>query len=374
MVARSLISIVTPCYNEEDNVRECYQAVKRIFAEDLPGYDYEHIFCDNASTDGTVRVLKELAAQDGRVKVIVNARNFGPFCSTFNGLMSTRGDAVVVMLAADLQDPPETIPDFVAKWREGYEVVYGIRRQREEGRGMRWTRRLYYRIVSQCSFISLPVDVGEFQLVDRVIIDNLRKFDDHYPYIRGMIANCGFRSAGVAYTWKARKRGFSKNRMYHLVDQALNGFVSFSKVPLRVCLLLGCLVSFLSILFAFVNLAVNVIYFRQLAAPGIPTLIVALFLFSGLQLFFFGMLGEYIAAIHFQVRKRPLVIERERVNFEDVGEVRGGAPTSASSQRTVHPAHAFSPHLGRPRMPMEISTQATVRTVPPPRSNEGDPR
>ena len=205
MVARSLISIVTPCYNEEDNVPECYQAVKRVFAESLPGYDYEHIFCDNASTDGTVRVLKDLAAQDGRVKVIVNARNFGPFCSTFNGLMSTRGDAVVVMLAADLQDPPETIADFVAKWREGYEVVYGIRRQREEGRGMRWTRKLYYRVVSQCSFISLPVDVGEFQLVDRVIIENLRKFDDHYPYIRGMIANCGFRTAGVAYTWKARQ-------------------------------------------------------------------------------------------------------------------------------------------------------------------------
>jgi len=363
MDARPLISIVTPCYNEEDNVPECYQAVKRLFAEQLPEYDYEHIICDNASTDSTVRVLKELAAEDRRVKVIVNARNFGPFCSTFNGLMSASGDAVVVMLAADLQDPPETIAEFVAKWREGHEVVYGIRRQREEGRVMRWTRQLFYRLVSQCSFISLPVDVGEFQLVDRMIIENLRKFDDHYPYIRGMIANCGFRTTGVAYTWKARKRGFSKNRLYHLIDQALNGFVSFSKVPLRVCLFLGLLVSTLSILFALVNLAVNLIFFRQLAPPGIPTLIVAEFLFAGLQLFFFGVLGEYIAAIHFQVRKRPLVIEKERVNFEERCEDRAEASSSLSTMLTARPPHVLSPNHGRQETPSKTSTPVNVGAV-----------
>ena len=301
--------------------------------------------------------------------MIVNARNFGPFCSTFNGLMSMRGDAVVVMLAADLQDPPETIAEFVTKWREGHEVVYGIRRQREEGRGMRWTRQLFYRVVSRCSFISLPVDVGEFQLVDRVIIENLRKFDDHYPYIRGMIANCGFRTTGVAYTWKAQC-GFSKNRLYHLIDQALNGFVSFSKVPLRVCLFLGLLVSMCSILFALVNLAVNVIYFRQLAPPGIPTLIVAVFFFAGLQLFFFGMLGEYIAAIHFQVRKRPLVIEKERVNFDELGEDRGEAPARVSCLRAVHSAHVLSPNLGRQATPPEMSTPVTAGRVLPARSSE----
>lgn len=181
---------------------------------------------------------------------------------------------------------------------------------------MRWSRQFFYRAVSRCSFIHQPVDVGEFQLVDRVIIETLRQFDDHYPYIRGMIANCGFRSTGVEYTWKARKRGFSKNRLYHLIDQALNGFVSFSKIPLRVCLLLGVVVSMLSILFALVSLAVHLLSFRQLAPPGIPTLIVAVFFFSGLQLFFFGILGEYILAIHFQVRRRPLVVERERINFD----------------------------------------------------------
>jgi len=314
MPARKLISIVTPCFNEQDNVAECYEAVKRVFA-DIPDCDHEHVFCDNASTDNTVGVLRELAARDPRVKVIVNSRNFGPFCSTFNGLMSTRGDAVVVLLAADLQDPPELIAEFVRRWREGYQVVYGIRQTREEGFLMRRVRRLYYWTVSKFADITIPPNVGEFQLIDRVVVEALRAFDDHYPYIRGMIANCGFRSAGVEYTWKARRRGLSKNRLHHLIDQGLNGLVSFTKVPLRSCLLGGFLLAALSILYALVSLVIHLCAGGTLAAPGIPTLIVAMFFFSGVQLFFFGVLGEYMAAVHFQVRRRPLVIERERINF-----------------------------------------------------------
>jgi polyisoprenyl-phosphate glycosyltransferase len=313
---RKLISIVTPCYNEQDNIADCYQAVRRVFEEQLPDYDYEHIFCDNASRDGTIEQLRQLAGRDPRVKVILNSRNFGPFCSTFNGLLSTRGDAVVVLLAADLQDPPELIPQFVRRWAEGYQVIYGIRKVREENLFMHGIRRCYYWVVSKFADILIPVNVGEFQLVDRVVVEALRKFDDYYPYIRGMIANCGFRATGVEYTWKARKKGFSKNRLYHLIDQGLNGFVSFSRVPMRLCLLSGFLISILSILFAVMSLVVNLIYFGALTAPGIPTLIVALFFFSGVQLFFFGILGEYISAVHFQVRKRPLVIERERMNFD----------------------------------------------------------
>ena len=148
-----------------------------------------------------------------------------------------------------------------------------------------------------------------------MVVEALRSFDDYYPYIRGMIANCGFRSTGIAYTWKARARGFSKNRLYHLVDQGLNGLISFTKVPLRLCMFSGFAVAGVSFLYAFISLLMNVVWYRKFAPPGIPTLIVALFFFSGLQLFFFGVLGEYISAIHFQVRKRPLVIERERVNF-----------------------------------------------------------
>ncbi len=322
---RKVISIVTPCFNEQDNVADCYEAVKRVFEEQLPDYDREHVFCDNASTDDTVGVLRDLAARDPRVKVIVNSRNFGPFCSTFNGLMSTTGDAVVVLLAADLQDPPELVADFVRRWEEGFQVVYGIRQRREEGLVMRRVRRIYYWTVSKFADISIPPNVGEFQLIDRRVVDALRQFDDHYPYIRGMIANCGFRAVGIAYTWKARKRGFSKNRLYHLVDQGLNGLVSFTKVPLRLCLLGGFSLACLSILYALVSLAIHLWRGEELAQPGIATLIVALFFFSGVQLFFFGVLGEYMSAVHFQVRKRPLVIERERINFGAAAERREAA-------------------------------------------------
>jgi glycosyltransferase involved in cell wall biosynthesis len=290
--------------------------VRRVFEEQLPDYDFEHVFCDNASTDGTPGALRQLAASDPRVKVIYNARNFGPFCSTFNALLSTRGDAVVVLLAADLQDPPEVIPEFVRRWETGYQIVYGVRKVREEGFLLRSVRKLYYRTVSKFAQIDIPPDVGEFQLVDRAIVEALRHFDDYYPYIRGMIASCGFRAVGVEYVWKARKKGFSKNRLYHLIDQGLNGLISFTRVPMRLCLLLGFGLSGLSILFALFSLTVHLFCSGFTAPPGVPTLIVAVFLFAGVQLFFFGILGEYIAAIHSQVRRRPLVIERGRLNFE----------------------------------------------------------
>jgi glycosyltransferase involved in cell wall biosynthesis len=312
---KKLISIVTPCYNEEANVVECYETVRRLFEQRLPEYDYEHIFCDNASTDSTVTILRKLAAEDRRVKVIVNARNFGPYNSTFNGILSTSGDAVVLFLAADLQDPPELIADFVRNWESGYEIVYGIRKMRQEGILLRSIRKAYYNLIAKVANINLVPNVGEFQLVDRRVIGALKQFEDYYPYIRGMIAYCGFRSTGIAHTWKARKKGFSKNRLHHLVDQGLNGLVSFTKVPLRMCMGFGFLVALVSIAYSLIALLITVAFRGELVAPGIPTLIVALFFFSGVQLFFFGLLGEYIAAIHFQVRKRPLVIERERVNF-----------------------------------------------------------
>jgi glycosyltransferase involved in cell wall biosynthesis len=311
---RRLISVITPVFNEEENVAACVAAVQQVFAE-LPEYEFEHVFCDNASTDGTVKLLKEIAVQDPRVKLIVNARNFGPFCSTFNALLAAQGDAVLVMLAADLQDPPEVIPQFLKHWESGYEVAYGIRANREEGLVMRTVRKLYYRLVSYCAGIHIPLDVGEFQLIDRAVVEALRKCDDYYPYIRGMIASCGFRSVGVPYTWRTRRRGFSKNRLYHLVDQGLNGLISFTNIPMRLCLFLGFGLAILSFTVATVNVILNLIFYRQFAPPGVPTLIVSIFFFTGVQLFFFGVLGEYISAIHFQVRKRPLVVERERINL-----------------------------------------------------------
>jgi hypothetical protein len=217
-MARKVIGIITPCFNEEVNVAACHEAVKTLFEAKLPGYDREHIFADNASTDGTVGALREIAKSDPQVKVIVNARNYGPFRSTFNALLSASGDAVVVMLPVDLQDPPEVIEAFVRHWEEGHEVVYGIRANRKEGLTMRIFRKIYYRLVSRFANITVPPDVGEFQLIDRVVVEALRRCDDYYPYIRGLIANCGFRSTGVPYTWQERARGMSKNRLYHLID------------------------------------------------------------------------------------------------------------------------------------------------------------
>lgn len=315
MKTGKLISIVTPCYNEEASIAECYETVRRIVGTELPGYEYEHVFTDNCSSDNTVPILKELAARDRRVKIIVNSRNFGAFHSIFNALLATSGDGVVVMLAADLQDPPEVIPQFVRKWEEGNEVVFGVRKQRAEGFVMRFLRRRYYRLVARFAEITIPTDVGEFTFVDRKVVEALRRFEDYYPYVRGMIASCGFRTASVEYVMRARKRGISHARLWHLIDQGMNGLISFTRVPLRLTLLLGFAVSLLSLAYALISFIVSLAFYKRLAPPGIPTIIVSIFFFAGLQLFLIGMLGEYVGAIHSQVRRRPLVIERERVNF-----------------------------------------------------------
>jgi glycosyltransferase involved in cell wall biosynthesis len=312
---RKLISIVTPCYNEELNIQECYQVVKELFDGILKDYDYEHIFCDNCSEDNTLSILKNIAKTDKNIKVIANARNFGPFNSIFNGLKATSGDAVVPFLPADLQDPPHLIPQFIEQWQNGYDVVYGVRASREESFVLRNVRRLYYRLVNQTAHINIPQNVGEFSLIDKKVVTALREYDDYYPYLRGMIANCGFKSTQVAYRWDARKRGLSKNNLYALVDQGLNGLISFTNLPMRLCMFAGFGISIVSILYAFISLIIGLVRYREVAEPGVTTLIVALFFFSGVILFALGVMGEYISAIHFQVRKKPLVIEQERINF-----------------------------------------------------------
>ena len=315
-----VLSIITPCYNEAHNAERCVDGVRRVLEGILGSRAYEHILADNASTDETVNILRKLAAEDPSVRVILNARNFGPARSAFNALLAARGDAVLVLLPADLQDPPELIPEFLRKWEQGYRVVCGIRKNREEGLPMRAVRKMYYRLVRRLAYVDLPVGAGDFQLVDRTVIQTLRTFEDGYPYVRGMIASCGFRTAYVEYTWRARKHGKSKNRMYDLVDQGINGIISFSNVPCRIALACGFLLSVASVLYAlvtFIGGLFHVLFGDKPVAPaGIPTLIVALFFFSGVQLFFLGVLGEYICAIHRQVRKRPLVVESERINFD----------------------------------------------------------
>lgn len=310
------ISVITPCFNEELNVQDCYESVRRVFDGKLQGYRREHIFCDNASDDRTVEILRDITGHDESVRVIVNARNFGPLRNTFNGVMASSGDAVLLFMPADLQDPPELIPEFVKLWEAGNEIVYGIRAVREEGRVMRVIRSAYYRTLTRFSEIKVPPGVGDFQLVDRSVVERMRQVRDGYPFMRMMTFECGGRAVGVPYTWRARKKGLSKNRAAALIDQGLNGLVSFTSAPLRLGLYAGFMLSFASIAYAIINLLLGFILYHRLAEPGILTLIVAMFFFGGVQLFFMGMIGEYILAIYGQVREKPVVFERERVNFD----------------------------------------------------------
>lgn len=320
-MTRRRISIITPCYNEDDNVEACYQATRVVMEAQLPSYDYEHIFADNASADNTFAVLCGLAQRDPRVKVIRNSRNVGPFRNTFHALKYARGDAVLVMLAADLQDPPELIPEFVRLWEAGNAIVYGVRQQRTEPFWLKTCRRIYYRLVDRMSGIHIPLDAGEFQLVDRVVLQSLRQVDDYYPYIRGLIAQTGMRSVGVPYTWRQRHSGVSKNNLLRLIDQALNGIISTSKTPIRICIFFGVTLAFLSIAYALVQLVWNMV--MPHAPMGVPTIIVTQFFFNGLMLFFFGILGEYVSAIHDQIRRGPPMIPLELINFDpaEVAEV-----------------------------------------------------
>lgn len=318
---RRKISIVSPCFNEEANVQVCYDTVRSIFERDCSGFTLEHIFADNCSTDRTVAILREIAKRDPSVKVVVNSRNFGLFRSTFNALRYATGDAIVVMLPVDLQDPPELIPEFIRLWQQGHDVVAGVRADRKENLPKRTARRIFYRLVQRLSGFDIPENVGEFQLIDRQVLDAMLKFDDHYPYIRGIIAACGFKRTLVPYTWVRRARGFSKIRLWESIDHALNGILSFTNVPMRLCTLGGFGIALLCVLYALFSLTIFLIY-PEVAPRGTTSLVIGMFFLFSIQLIFIGLLGEYITSIHFQVRRGPLVIERERINMDAVERAR----------------------------------------------------
>lgn len=309
------ISIVTPCYNEQDNVEELYRQVKNVI-EQLPNpYEYEHIFIDNASKDNTVPILKRLAKQDPNVKIIVNARNFGHIRSPYHALLQAKGEAVILVVA-DLQDPPSLISQFVAKWEEGYKVVLGVKTESQESPTMFAIRKAYYNFINRVSEIELTKNNTGFGLYDRTIIQILRKIDDPYPYFRGLISDIGFESYKIEYRQPARRRGITKNNFYTLYDIAMLGITNHSKVPLRLAALLGFAMSALSFFVAVIYFIAKLIFWDYFAMGQAP-LIIGLFLFSSVQLFFIGIIGEYVGSIHTQILNRPLVIERERINFED---------------------------------------------------------
>lgn len=308
------VSVLTPCYNEEGNVEPLYEAIKAVFAK-LPEYRYEHVYIDNASTDGTVERVKAIAARDPAVKLIVNVRNFGHIRSPYHGLINCHGEAVIA-LASDFQDPPDLIPEFLAKWREGFPIVLGVKVTSDEPWLMFKVRSAYYALVSRLADVQLVKHATGFGLYDRKVIDAFRDLDDPYPYVRGLIAELGFARTSIPYRQPNRRWGVTKNNFMTLYDMAMLGITSHSKVPLRLATMLGFAIASLSLLVAFGYLLGKLIFWYEFPNVGQAPTVIGLFFFGGVQLIFTGILGEYIGAIHTQVLRRPRVIERERVNFD----------------------------------------------------------
>ncbi len=312
------LSVVTACFNEEDNVAEVYRQVREV-VESLPPrdgdpYTYEHVFIDNASTDRAVEILRGMCAEDPRVKVIVNTRNFGHIRSPFHGLLQARGDAVI-SIVADLQDPPGMVRDFVRKWEEGYKVVVGVKQESREKRAMFFVRSMFYRLIDRLSEVPLVRNFTGFGLYDRVVMDKLREIDDPYPYFRGLICDLGYQRAEIPYTQPSRHRGITKNNFYTLYDMAMLGITNHSKVPLRLAAMAGFVLSVVALLVALAYLIIKLAFWSTFEL-GLAPLVIGVYFFGSVQLFFIGILGEYIGSIHTQVYHRPLVIEKERINFD----------------------------------------------------------
>jgi glycosyltransferase involved in cell wall biosynthesis len=281
------LSIVSPCYNEEENVEELYRRVQQVMAG-LPTYDYEILFIDNCSTDGTVAILRRLAAADRRVKLILNTRNFGHIRSPFHGLLQAHGDAVI-SIASDLQDPPELIPQFVRQWEQGYKVVMGVKTQSQENAIFYALRTLYYRTLRRLSEVELVEHFTGFGLYDRQVVDLLRRIDDPYPYFRGLVADLGFESAKIAYLQPARKRGITKNNFYTLYDMAMLGLTNHSKVPLRLATMIGFFCAFVSFLVGLVYFVYKLLHWDSFSV-GLAPVVVGLFFFGSVQLFVLGII------------------------------------------------------------------------------------
>jgi len=306
------LSIVTPCYNEEGNIAVLIGRVRKLMAQ-LPAYDYEHLFIDNCSTDRTLLLLKQFAAEDRRIKIIVNARNFGHIRSPYYALLQAQGDAVI-SLVADLQDPPDLILEFVRQWEAGHKVVVGIKIRSRESWWMYRLRGLYYRLIKRVADVELLEQFTGFGLYDRKIMDVLRGLREPYPYFRGLISDVGYDIQRVEYTQPERHHGKTKNNFFTLFDIAMLGFTSYSKVPLRLATLVGFFTAGLSLVVGMGYLIAKLLFWNTFTA-GIAPVMVGIFFLGSVQLIFMGIVGEYVGAVFTYVQNRPLVIEKERINF-----------------------------------------------------------
>jgi glycosyltransferase involved in cell wall biosynthesis len=308
------ISIVTHAYNEAENIEALYLAIREIM-QAYPQYAYEHLFIDNHSTDNTVEILRRIASTDKHVKVIVNARNFGHIRSPIHALFQATGDAVIG-IASDFQEPPDLIPQMIAAWEEGYKMVLCVKQASGENGFVYWLRKQYYRAVERFSSVETIQNYTGFGLYDKQVVDIIKSFNDPYPYFRGIIAEISLPNKRIYFHQPARKRGITKNNFYTLYDIAMLGFVSTSKVPLRLATFAGFLGALLSFLIASGYLIAKITFWRTFSV-GVAPMIIGVFFLQSLMLLFFGIIGEYIGAIYTKVQQRPFVVEEERIGFEN---------------------------------------------------------
>ena len=307
------ISILIPTYNEEENVIPLYEAICGEFSSFLPDYDHEIVFIDNCSQDTTRDKIKQICSRDKKVKAIFNARNFGQLNSPFYGLQQTSGDCTILM-CADFQDPVEMIHKFVEAWEIGHKIVIGIKTTSKENSFMYWLRSIYYKLVKKFSDIDQIEHFTGFGLYDKSFIDILRTLDDPTPFLRGIVAEFGYKRKDIPYEQKKRKAGKSHNNFYSLYDLAMLSITSYTKIGLRFAVFSGVFIGLISTLIGLVYLVLKLIYWERFPAGTAPTLIGMMFL-GAVQLFFIGFIGEYILTINQRIMKRPLVIEEKRINF-----------------------------------------------------------
>lgn len=311
---------MVPTYNEEENVELMYQALKDTFKNDLPNYQYEILFIDNKSQDNTRKLIRKICEKDKNVKAIFNTQNFGQFNSPYYGLINTTGECTI-SVAADFQDPVEMIPKFVKEWENGYKIVIGIKNKSQESKIVYFLRSLYYKLIKKFSEVEQIEHFTGFGLYDKKFIKILKDLDDPEPYLRGIVSELGFERKEIPFEQPKRERGKSSNNWYKLYDGAMLGITSYTKIGLRIATILGFMVSFLSIIVALVYLVLKLCMWDSFQA-GIAPLIIGVFLLGGLQIFFIGFLGEYILKINQRLMHRPLVIEEERLNFNEKEKVK----------------------------------------------------
>ena len=324
---KPLVSIVTACYNEEDNIEILHGRVHAVMQALLPEYRYEHVFIDNSSTDTTVAILRRITLTDPRVRVIVNARNFGQVRSPSHALFNVAGD-VIISIVADLQDPPEMIPTLLAAWREGYYSVLCIKRTSEEASLMFWIRKQYYKLAERLSDIETIQNFTGFGLFDRRVMDIARSFGDPYPFFRGMIAEIGLPMKKIFYDQPSRKFGITKNNFYTLYDMGMLGIINHSRVPLRLAVFSGFAGAFISFLIACIYLVLKLVFWNTFTF-GLAPLLIGIFFVASIQLVFLGVLGEYVGAIFTQVQHRPYAVELERINYPPLTAAENLDPTRA---------------------------------------------